>query len=241
MSPDIDEVTLRSYPKVIFFWPTTLISALFGLFAQFIPVFNPTYLDLIAYEQNWNIDLRIILAIIWMGSFAANLFVTSFDFGSSKVLAMVACIVAGILTVIVLMAYFPNLGKNVTNFPINDFSITMSFWFYYAIAGLFALVFALTWLGKRFDYYKITSQEIVHKTGIFGDVERFPSPNIQIQKKITDMFEYVLLKSGELTIIPASRTTIIHLPTVLNINEKEKQIREVLGTLEVEIDRQPKE
>ncbi|MHA1379027.1 MAG: hypothetical protein ACTSRG_11650 [Candidatus Helarchaeota archaeon] len=239
MNQDVDEVILRSYPKVIFFYPTAIASLILGLFAQFIPILNVPAIDFsywFAVENNWIIDGRIILGLIWFANFAGNLFIVSFDYSSSKVVAMIAFLIAGILVVIVLMAYFPNLGQNIPTFSINMFGLTMSFWFYYCAGGLFGIVFALIWIGKRWDYYKITSQDIVHKTGIFGDLERFPAPNIQMHKRIADVFEYLFLKAGEMTIIPAQRTTIIHLPVVLNINEIEKKIQEVLGTLEVEVE-----
>ncbi|MHA1299859.1 MAG: hypothetical protein ACTSO9_10520 [Candidatus Helarchaeota archaeon] len=241
MSIDVDEVILRSYPKVIFFYPTAIASAILGLFAQFIPILNVPVTDLLYWflvQNNFAIDGRIILALIWIANFVGNLFIVSFDYSSSKVVALIAFAVAGVLLIIVLLAYFPNLGQNFPQFSINEFNMVMSFWFYYTIAGIFGLVFGLIWLEKRWDYYKITSQDIVHKSGVFGDVERFPAPNIHIHKKISDVFEYLFLKAGELTIIPAQRTTIIHLPVVLNINDKERKIQEVLGTLEVEVEEQ---
>ena len=237
MTHDIDEITLRNYPKVIFFWPIAISSALLGLFAQFIPILNPDIFQQLLINMNFKIDGRIILAIIWFAIFTCNLFVVSFDYSSAKVLAIVALIVALVLAVILLMSYIPELGAGIgAGFSINTIPIMMSFWFYYIIAMLFGLVYAFIWIEKRWDYYKITSQDITHKQGIFGDVERFPAPNVHIQKRIADVFEFLLLRSGELTIIPAARTTIIHLPNVLNINDKEKHIRELLGTLEVEMD-----
>ncbi len=237
MSIDIDEVILRSYPKIIFFYPTAIASAFLGLFSQFLKL-EPGLLTVALSVFPWvsYIDGRIVLGLIWMGIFAANLFVVSFDFDSAKVLALVAVVIAGVLTVIILFLTMPTLLSGLPTISINDFPIIMNWGFYYNIAAILALVFAFIWIEKRWDYYKITSQDIVHKTGIFGDVERFPAPNINLHKRIGDVFEYFMLKAGELTIIPAQRTTVINLPCVLNINEKEKHIQEVLGTLEVEVE-----
>ncbi len=240
MSQDFDEVILRSYPKIIFFWPTAIVSAILGLFAQFIPIMNVSPLDFLyqtSLSNGWTIDWRVILGLIWFGSFTANLFVISFDYSSSKVIALILCVIVGVLVIILLLIYFPNLGQKLPRFSINELGLTMSFEFYYTIAGLFGFTFLIIWIGKHWDYYKITSQDIIHKNGILGDEERFPAPNIHIHKRITDVFEFLLLKSGELTIIPAQRTTIIHLPNVLNINKKEKEIQEVLKTLEVEVEK----
>ena len=216
MSHDIDEVILRSYPKIIFFYPTAIASAIIGLLAQFIPILQGPMdhaMDLRHFLywsdifNNIRMDARIILGLIWLAVFAGNLFIVAFDYSSSKVVAMIAFVVVGILIVILLLAYYPNLGNNLPSFSINVYGITMSYWFYYSVAGLLGLVFGIVWVEKRWDYYKITSQDIVHKTGIFGDVERLPAPNIHIHKRITDVFEYLFLKAGELTIIPAARDT----------------------------------
>lgn len=236
MSRDIDEVILRTYPKIIFFWPTALASAILGLLAQLIPAFNPGIWDILFIDMGIQMDWRIILGLIWFANFAGNLFVVSFDYNSAKVVAIVLAVVVGVLVVILVRAYIPDVGRGLPTFSINDFPLTMSWVFYYSIAGLLGIVYAFIWIEKRWDYYKITSQDIVHKSGIFGDLERFPAPNIHIHKRISDVFEYLLLKSGELTIIPAQRTSVINLPNVLNINQKEKLIHEVLGTLEVEMD-----
>ncbi|NVM02745.1 MAG: hypothetical protein HWN67_10435 [Candidatus Helarchaeota archaeon] len=239
MSLDIDEVILRTYPKIIFFWPTALASAILGLLAQFIPLMNVPPIDLLyqlTVANGLAVDLKIILGIIWFANFAGNLFIVSFEYNSAKVVALVLAVVVGVLGAILVMAYIPDVGQGLPKFSINDFPLTMSWAFYYSIAGLFGFVFAFIWIEKRWDYYKITSQDIVHKSGIFGDLERYPAPNIHIHKRISDVFEYLLLKSGELTIIPAQRTSVIHLPNVLNINEKEKHIHEILGTLAVEVD-----
>ncbi|MFX1451070.1 MAG: hypothetical protein ACFFCM_09520 [Promethearchaeota archaeon] len=236
MSQDVDEVTLRTYPKIIFFWPTALASAILGILAQTIHLFNPGIWDLLFIDMGLQMDWRIVLGLIWLANFTGNLFIISFEYNSAKVVAIVLAVVVAVLVAILIRAYIPDVGKGIPTFSINDYPLTMSWAFYYTIAGLFGLIFAFIWLEKRWDYYRITSQDIVHKTGIFGDVERMPAPNIHIFKKIPDVFEYLLLKSGELTIIPAQRTSIIHLPNVLNINEKEKLIHEVLGTLEVEMD-----
>ncbi len=236
MSQDVDEVILRTYPKIIFFWPTALASAILGMIGQLSPAFNPGIWQTLFIDMGFQIDWRIILGLIWFANFAGNLFVVSFEYNSAKVVAIVLAVVVGVLVVILVMAYAPNASQNLPTFSINDFPLTMSWAFYYSIAGLLGITFAFIWIEKRWDYYKITSQDIVHKSGIFGDLERFPAPNIHIHKRISDVFEYLLLKSGELTIIPAQRTSVIHLPNVLNINEIEKNIHEVLGTLEVEMD-----
>lgn len=241
MSKEIEEVTIRTYPKIIFFWPTVIASALLGLFAQFIPIMNVPPIDFtyqIAIHNNWILDWKVILGLIWFGFFISNLFTVSFDYSSSKVLALVLFFIAGILLLIILIVLFPNLDKNIPHFSINILGLTMSFEFYYGFAGIFALVFLFIWAEKRWNYYKINSQEIVHKTGILGDLERFPAPNTYMHKKIADVFEFLLLKSGELTIIPTQANTIIHLPVVININKKEKEIQQILEKLEVEVDKQ---
>ncbi|MFX1480218.1 MAG: hypothetical protein ACFFCI_19065, partial [Promethearchaeota archaeon] len=68
-----DVIYLRSYPKVIFFWPLLLFSAVFWLTQALLsgrPGENPN-------EGN------TILGYIWFIVFFINIFITAFDFSST--------------------------------------------------------------------------------------------------------------------------------------------------------------
>jgi len=81
----------------------------------------------------------------------------------------------------------------------------------------------------------IRSNEILHKEGFLGDVRRFPSPNLRMNKEIGDVFEFILLGAGRIVLSPASEKQSIALEHVLRVNRAEKAIQDLLSSLSVEI------
>ncbi|MCH9656654.1 MAG: hypothetical protein K0U89_22650, partial [Planctomycetes bacterium] len=67
------------------------------------------------------------------------------------------------------------------------------------------------------------------------DLERFAAPNLKIDKEISDIFEYVLLRSGRLVLHPRNEPRAIVLDNVPFISRKEKQITRMLGALQVQV------
>ena len=66
-------------------------------------------------------------------------------------------------------------------------------------------------------------------------MERFSAPNLRIDKEITDLFEYLLLRSGRLIIHARNESRAIVLENVLGIDRKEEQITQMLGALQVRV------
>ena len=58
-----------------------------------------------------------------------------------------------------------------------------------------------------------------------------------MHKQIPDIFEYLALRAGSLTLMP-SKDKVITLNTVLNINKKAAQIDDLLSRIRVEVDDQ---
>ena len=56
----------------------------------------------------------------------------------------------------------------------------------------------------RFDYWEVLHNELLHHHGPFGDLERFPAPQLKLDKEIPDIFEYLVLRSGRLIFYPTS-------------------------------------
>ena len=207
----IDHVTLRSYPKVIFLWPLLLVS--FVLFL--LQLLDP------------GAEIEAIYGLIWMITFFVNLFILALDFSSAKFFVLVVIVIIFIL----LFVFFimPYLGT----WAIINFFITWQF--YGMIALILAILWGLTWIATRFDYYKIERNEIYHKTGIFTSAERLPTKSLRIKKEIPDVFEFFLLRAGRITLLPG-HGDVIPLPNILNINKKEKQIDWLLSHISIEPD-----
>ncbi len=107
---------------------------------------------------------------------------------------------------------------------------------YFGFFIYFALVFVGVFINTRFNYYEIRHNEILHHTGFLGRVKRFPSPNLKMTTEITDVFEYLLLRSGRIILFPASEREAIVLANVINVNKIERAVLELLGSLSVEIE-----
>jgi len=209
-----EEVILRNYPKVIFFWPLLVYSFIAWLIQFFFP--NPI---------PW-------LGNIWIIVFFANLFTIAFDFSTVKFFIMLLAIV--VIALLVFFLVIPNVdfgaGLNL------DFNLGLTATFYFTITIIFAIILGIVVLDAYFDYYRIERNEIYHKTGLFSDAERYPVKSLRMKKQITDVFEFFILRAGSITLLPGRADEVIYLPTVLNINKKEKQLDYLLSHISVEPD-----
>jgi hypothetical protein len=209
-----DKVLLRNYSKVIFFYPLLIYSFVAWLIQFFFP--SP-----IAWLGN-----------IWIIVFFANLFTIAFDFSTVKFFILLLAIV--VIALLVFFLVIPNIdfgaGLNI------DFNLGLTATFYLTITIIFALILGLEVLGAYFNYYKVEQNEIYHKTGLFSDAERYPVKSLRMRKQITDVFEFFILRAGSITLLPGRADEVIHLPTVININKKEKQLDYLLSHISVEPD-----
>ncbi len=207
----ITEVYLRSYPKIIFFWPLELVSIVMWL----IQMLNPSPIA-------W-------LGTFWLVLFAINMFIVAFDFGSMKFFVLILVIAVVVLLVVFLA---PDLFAGL---PLGSFNVGLTAEFYLTVTLIMGIILGLVVLGARFDYWKIERNEIYHKKGIFSSAERLPTKSLRIKKEIPDVFEFFILRAGSITLLPG-HGDVIHLPTVLNINKKQDQIDYLLSHFSIEPD-----
>jgi hypothetical protein len=111
----------------------------------------------------------------------------------------------------------------------------MSTEFYLAVVIVLALVMFLALLGAGFDYWKLERNEVYHKKGIFASADRYPTKDLQIKKEIPDIFEYILLGAGSVTLI-LKGNNVFHINTIPRINKRGKEIDYLLSHMKVEID-----
>jgi len=209
----ITHIYLRSYPKVIFFWPLTLVSFVLWL----LQMIYPTPVSL--------------LGNIWLIVFFVNIFIVAFDFSSTKFFVLILVIV---IVIILLVFLVPGMFDP-TSPTTDEFKPGITAEFYLVITLMMALILGLVVLGSRFDYWKIERNEIYHKTGIFSSAERIPTKSLRILKEIPDVFEFFILRAGSITLMPG-HGDVIPLNTVLNINKKQKQIDYLLSHVSIEPD-----
>lgn len=208
----VTKIILRSYPKIIFFWPLLIVSFILWLLQLLVA-------DPVAWYGNF-----------WLIVFFVNLFITAFDFSSTKFFVLVLVVVVVILLLFFLV--IPNVG------PIalpSGFNPGLSAEFYLVMTLVLGLILLLVVISARFDYWKIERNEIYHKNGIFSSAERIPTKSLRIKKEIPDVFEFFLLRAGRITLLPG-HGDVIPLNTVLNINKKQEQIDWLLSYVSVEPD-----
>ncbi len=208
-----NEIYLRTYPKVIFFWPLLVTSFIL----MFIQAVIKTPNDVLGY--------------IWFIVFFVNIFVTAFDFSSTKFFVLVLAIVIVLLILVFLV--LPNVTFQITSIEIN---LGLPWEFYMVMTLILAFILGIIVISTRFEYYKIEMNEIYHKTGIFSSAERFPVKSLRFKKEIPDVFEFFMLRAGKFTIMPGQADEVMILPTVLNVNKKEKQLDWLLSHVSVEPD-----
>lgn len=207
----ITEVYLRSYPKIIFFWPLAIVSLVMWLLQMLVP--SP-----VAWYGNF-----------WLALFAINMFIVAFDFSSMKFFVLILVIV---VVVILLIFLAPDLFGGL---PAGSFNPGLTAEFYLSVTLIMGIILGLVVLGARFDYWKIERNEIYHKKGLFTSAERLPTKSLRIKKEIPDVFEFFILRAGSITLFPG-HGDVISLPTVLNINKKQDQIDYLLSHISIEPD-----
>ena len=173
----------------------------------------------------------VVLGYAWFIVFFINIFVTAFDFSSTKFFVLILAIV--IVLMIVIFLVLPNFSVSLTGIEID---LGLPWQFYMVMTIILAFILGLVILSTRFEYYKIERNEIIHKKGIFSSAERFPVKSLRFKKEIPDVFEFFMLRAGSFTIMPGKADEVMILPTVLNINKREKQLDWLLSHVSVEPD-----
>jgi len=176
------------------------------------------------------------IGLTFLTLFGSNLFIMNFEFTRGAALTMfvgaIALLFGGLYLGKVLEV---PVIRNIAEWFLG-LDIQANAQFYLAMASLLAATFAVVFLKTRFDYWEITSNELMHHHGMVGNVERFPAPNLRITKEIHDVLEWVLLRSGRLVLHPSGERRSIVLDLVFNVNRKEALIKELLSKLSVDID-----
>lgn len=214
-------VFLVSYPNIVFLYPSVL-AALFGAIFMY---WNGNSADA-TYAV---IPARIFLSILMI-----NLVVISFDFPRTTSLTWFFAVVAGGVLIWMLFRLKPDLSSTISGWMNAIAPATnASFYVIYVLGMLF--LYTCVIISRRFDYWEVRGNELLHHHGFLSDMERFSAPNLRIDKEINDVFEYLLLRSGRLILHPSQERKAIVLENVFFINQKEERITKMLGALQVRV------
>ncbi len=206
-----EKIIIRTWPKLIFLWPTAALALLAGMLQSF------------GFASGW----ANLLGTAFLLCFAFNLIVLAFDFPRSTSLTVFIAVVSVLLGVVLLNQQL-NIIAPLRSW-LGSLELHASRDFYLFIAVMMALIYVATMILTRFDYWELTSNELVHHTGLLGDVERYSTAGLKLNTEIKDVFEYLLARSGRVIMnIPGNPRPIV-LDNVLRIRKLVEQSTALLS------------
>lgn len=216
-------VLLVSYPKIVFLYPTFVVSLAAAV-----------YLSLAGQPLDTTSTAAIVLSVVFLGVWATNLVVLAFNFPRTSSLALLLFFVAAAMGLVLLSVLKPEVLPYVAGtlrkfHPLANASFYWVFSISLGLATLGAIIVA------RFDSWEARPNELLHHQGLWSDVDRFPAPGLRVDKEISDVFKYLLLQSGRLVLHISSERRAVVLDNVPFITRKEKALTRLLGTLKVDV------
>lgn len=195
-------VIVRPLPKVVFFHPVWILSAVFAF---------------------WPGELSSSMALAWLGVFFFNILVISFDFNEERSLILV---LAGITTAVALL-YFGVLGSVGT--WLTGFEPELNRTVYRMMFSGFSVVFFFVWLNTRFNYWEFRPNEVIHRYGIFPKMKRYSTEDMRWDKTVPDLLERLLLGTGSITLTTPHEKHPVRLDHVPRIGTIDDRIADILG------------
>ena len=214
-----ESVIIRPWPKVVFLYPTFVVSSIFFLLS-WLGWVSPT-----------------VLGNTFMAALLLNLLVFSFDFSRIKSITLVV----GAIAVVLLVAWADSKWE-LTSFlgrVFGSIDIQMNTSFYAFLSAGLGILLLIVWINTRFNYYEVNAREILHHHGYLGDIQRWSTEGLEMNKEIYDVAEYVLLRSGRLIFQPATSKKAIVLDNVARVNRIEKAINDLLSVVAVRFNQRP--
>jgi len=220
-----ESVIIRPWPKVVFFYPTFVTATLFFLLS---------WLGIGMHEGALG---STVLGNTFMVVFLLNLLVFSFDFSRIKSITIFIGAIATLLLIL-----WADTKWGVTGFLGRLFSsidIQMTSSFYGFLSAGFGALLLLVFINSRFHYYEVNAREILHHHGYLGDIQRWSTEGLEMNKEIYDVAEYLLLRSGRLIFQPATSKKAIVLDNVASVNKIEERVNDLLSVVAVRINQRP--
>jgi len=214
-----ENVIIRPWPKIVFLYPSFVAATIFFLLS---------WLGLVSGTVLGNTFMLVLLL---------NLLVFSFDFSRIKSIT----IVVGIIAAVLLVLWIDNKW-DLTSFlgrVFGSIDIQMNTSFYGFLSAGLGFLLLLVFVNSRFNYYEVNAREILHHHGYLGDIQRWSTEGLEMNKEIYDVVEYMLLRSGRLIFQPATSKKAIVLDNVAQVNRIEKSVNDLLSVVAVRLNQQP--
>jgi hypothetical protein len=220
-----ESVLIRPWPKVIFLYPTFIAATI---------CFLLSWLGVGRTEGQ--------IGSPWLGNtfmlvLLLNLLVFSFDFSRIKSITIVFAVIAVVLGVLWIDTKADITGWLGKLFTSIDIECNTAF-FGFLSAGL-GFLLLLVFVNTRFNYYEVNAREILHHHGYLGDIQRWSTEGLEMNKEIYDVVEYMLLRSGRLIFQPATSKKAIVLDNVAGVNRIEQDVNDLLSVVAVRLNQQP--
>jgi hypothetical protein len=184
-------------------------------------------------EMSSRTDVHLV-GVAFLVIFALNLIVFAFDFPRTTSLTLFFFIAAAILGLLLTFRLNEQILPTL-NAVLKSYRPLANATFYFSIFGIIAAIFIAVFINVQFDYWEVAPNELLHHHGFLSNLERFSAPSLKIDKEITDIFEYFLLRSGRLILHPSNERRAFVLDNVMNITKKESQLTRMLGALQVQV------
>ncbi len=223
--PAFKPITIRDYSKIVFFYPLFIYSVVAWIIEHFFAsgLGNPTL--------SW-------VSLIWMAIFFVNLLVVAFDFPVTKffILIMVIVIVGLIFLVLYILGVYSFTSIDIFIQALLTLELKSNFYGY--ITVILGIMLILAVVSARFKYVRIEENEVLVKTVLIGQLNRFSTSLLRYKKEIIDVFEYIALGAGRITLMFSTEDIHI-LNTVPRINKVSKKIDQILDVIQVSIAKKP--
>jgi hypothetical protein len=221
-----ERIYLVPHPKIIFLYPSLLVSLIAGIILMVAGDGKP------GVEPG---TLHTSLTWIFLGVLTVNLVIFSFDFPRTTSLTLFFFIAAAVMGIILFLQYYPQ-WFGIVGAWIKQVHPIANSTFFNLFSVLMVGIYLAVFINLQFDYWEARPNELLHHHGMWADLQRFPAPNLRIEKEINDVFEFLLLGSGTLVLhIHASNEPPIKLENVLLINRKEQALTKMLSALQVQV------
>lgn len=230
-------IVIRSWPKMLFLWPTALICLVLSIAQATTDQFGrpdappaeaaaeqaepaaeegEEAAEGQAAAEKWTAtSYRKVWGMIFLVVLALNLMVITFDFPRTTSLTLAIGSICFVLALILVNQRF-EFVTGVSSW-VEARTIYASTEFYITLFCVLMVLFVAMFIITRFDYWELTTNEIIHHHGLLGDLERFSSAGLKLNKEISDLFEFVLAGSGRIVLtIPGVQRPVV-LENVLRI------------------------
>jgi hypothetical protein len=260
----VKPIYLVAYPKIIFLYPTMIAALLAGIYMLAVSSWVARQVDATPKappaavaegtapaapdaaakpaaalheatmnEMSSRTDVHLV-GVAFLVIFALNLIVFAFDFPRTTSLTLFFFIAAAVLGLLLTFRLNEQILPTL-NAVLKSYRPLANATFYFSIFGIIAAIFIAVFINVQFDYWEVAPNELLHHHGFLSNLERFSAPSLKIDKEITDIFEYFLLRSGRLILHPSNERRAFVLDNVMNITKKESQLTRMLGALQVQV------